>query len=261
MLTDMWVSVTDEKQIIPDFSNINIIIPSGLFSGVERFKEYKSVYISLPHVIRNRNRDKLTALIKDAEFGDNIKGYIVNNIEGLMLLKEYKTRKEIVIGAGLYIWNKETLKVFSKEAGSFIYPYELSRYEIKDIKDSRGILMVYGRTPLMVTANCIRKTMNSCRAGKGERYGLLKDRKGMNLPVLFDCEYCYNIIYNAHVTSLHEFVGQGIDKEDRILISFTDESPETVKTIFYFYRNIIEGKDMTFPGKEFTKAYFNHGVE
>ena len=61
-------------------------------------------------------------------------------------------------------------------------------------------MSVYGYLPMMISAQCIRKTTLGC-SGKPEIMWL-KDRKEMRFPVVNQCRFCYNTIYNSAPLSL-----------------------------------------------------------
>ncbi|MCR4961128.1 MAG: hypothetical protein K6A74_06715 [Lachnospiraceae bacterium] len=264
MKYNLWISYTMPQQYSNDIgTDVNIIIPYDAFDDFSVIIDMdKKFYVNLPMVVRDKDKDGLRAFIESASKDERVKGVVINNTESLMLLQELVFAKEIITGAGLYAWNEESQKVYSKLSSNYVYPYELSRHEMTDNKESRpGILTVYGRFPLMVSANCIRNTAAECKGGAGETFGYLKDRKNMLLPVLFQCKNCYNIVYNPIPTSLHEFVGSDIDFTKDLLISFTDESDTAAGRVIDFYRELLNGNMGQFPIKEFTKAYFTHGVE
>lgn len=213
-------------------------------------------YVSLPLVVRNKDIDKLTEFIEKISGDSNVKGVIANNTESLMLLEKLNYEGSIISGPGVYVWNNAAVDVVTKNLSGFVYPYELSKYELKEINTDKGILTIYGKAPLMISANCIRNTNDRCCKGSGDDFGTLVDRKNMALPVHFQCENCYNVIYNAIPISLHEFMEKDVTFADSFLLSFTNESKEEVKAILDYYR----GKTKNFPVKDFTKAYFKHGV-
>lgn len=214
-------------------------------------------YVSLPEVIRNRDHKSVSDFISSLCNNDNVLGIFVHNLEGMGLVKKSGFSKKVIAGPGVYAWNTLSANLLSEYADYFVYPYELTRHELKEIESDRGILTVYGRTPLMVTANCIRNTKGRCKRGRGEDFEYIEDRKNSRLPVMFQCRNCYNIIYNPVVTSLHEFAGRDIDFTDNLLLKFTDETQDLVIDILNFYY----GRTKSFPVENYTKAYFVHGVE
>lgn len=214
-------------------------------------------FISLPLVVRNKDVQKITRFVHDSKGNPSVKGFIANNTETLMLLKKAGYAGDIISGPGVYVWNSLSAETVAGDLAGFVYPYELSKYELAEIPSEKGILNVYGKTPLMISANCIRNTDDKCAHGTGSSFGTLIDRKNMKLPVFFQCENCYNVIYNAIPNSLHEFIGKETSFSNNLMISFSDEDMGLVNDILAYFA----GKTKIFPLKEFTKAYFKHGVE
>ena len=254
---NLWVRLTSCDK--SDFSNkdINYIIPFWCYCG---FDLSDSFYLSLPDVLRPPF-DSVEDIVRAAGSDERVKGLLCLNVDELMLVKKSGFSKDIIAGPGIYAFNNESIDLLNDYSDRFIYPYELNIYELKDLKRTSGILNVYGRTPLMITANCIRKSVNTCTKGNGELFGRLIDRKRTDFPVLFQCDSCCNIIYNSLPTSLHEYLGTKIDLTEDIMLSFSDEDSLLRERIIDFYHKKISGTKAYCPVKEFTKAYFNHGVD
>ena len=253
----LWVRLTTCDKSDFSYKDINFIIPFWQYSG---FDLTDSFYISLPEVLRPPF-DYVLRLVKSAGSDERVKGIMCTNTDELMLLRKCGFDKCVISGPGIYAFNNESIGFIEEYSDRFIYPYELNVHELKDLKRSYGILNVYGRTPLMITANCIRKSANTCNKGQGDLFGKLTDRKKTDFPVLFQCDSCYNIIYNSLPTSLHEYLGSKIDFTEDLMLSFSDEDSLLRGKIMDFYQNRINGKDDPCPFKGFTKAYFNHGVD
>lgn len=113
-------------------------------------------------------------------------------------------------------------------------------------------LVVYGRIPMMVSAQCIRRTIKGC-----DRHMCLmklEDRTGAFLPVKNNCTFCYNTILNARPLVLYdlekELAGLGVQS---LRYEFTTENAREVK-------EIMAGKRI-FHENEFTRGHFRRGVE
>ncbi len=258
MKYDLWISITLSSQITDKVVDAgNIILPFyKLWECTDKLPDYKEYFVSLPTIVRNKDRDRIRDFLIYAEENARIQGVYVHNTETLGIIKSISFTKKVILGPGMYIWNNDSAKALLSDADKFVYPYELSKYELKEIDTSDGIITVYGRTPFMVTANCIRNTKQNCLKGKGPDFDFLKDRKGINLPIFFECESCYNVIYNSVATSLHEYADD-IKFTKSFLLYFTNEEEETVDAIIDFYF----GKTKIFPIANTTKAFFVHGVE
>lgn len=252
---DSIISVNSIEQLKESLSFADkayIAVDFGLYYGnkdyILELNKSIDLLINLPYVIRNDNLELLNETIKENSFN-----FIVNNLEELNYLREKETDRLIILGPGVYQWNNHSIDLLSSFYDGFIYPYELNRFEIKDL-EGNGYMLVYGKTPLMQSANCIQKTISMCQKNKGNKFIYIKDRKNYNLPVLRNCYNCSNTIYNAVPTSLHDEVMEG--KIKKKFISFTDENVDETKNVLSIY---FKNSNMV-PDK-FTKGYWKRGVE
>ena len=108
----------------------------------------------------------------------------------------------LVADAMLYVMNGKA-KQFFREFGveEFTAPYELNAKELSVLGLEDMALPVYGRLPLMVSAQCVKKnTKEECDKMMEPLY--LTDRKQKKLPVLNFCCFCYNVVYGYECLSL-----------------------------------------------------------
>ncbi len=213
----------------------------------------KGYYIDMPYVLRNSDLKSIEKIIRDKR----VKGIIVNNLETLALSLRLDFSGIIIIGPSLYCWNKEALSFYGSIGDRVISSYELSSHEINDLGSDELCLAVYGRIPLMQTANCIMKTMNTCLKGKGPEFLHITDRKGYTFPVHRNCKNCYNTIYNSLPLSLHEEVRNCKIDISNLFLSFTTESGFDAREILDAFLD----KKNDYQVKEYTKSYYKRGVE
>lgn len=267
---DCLVSTLEQLQAVAEWGRCRrIYVESDLFlreaetvlQAVE--KAGADCYLALPCVLRERDEAFLSRLSDGiAGAGTRISGILLRNLEELAWVKK---RPEIFDGcrlvadAGLYCFNSEAVGFLAQFAGEITLPYELNGREAMYLaraaatRDVPAALIVYSRIPMMVTANCLRKTAGLCGdTDKAKRQFFLKDRQGAIFPVVINCDHCYNVLYNSVPYSLH-----GAKKErDRIgAASFRyDFATETGAQC----RQILEG---TFPFAAYTAGHCKRGVE
>ena len=146
----------------------------------------------------------------------------------------------------------------------FTAPLELNSRELEE-KGIRGEeLMVYGNIPMMVTAQCLKKTLEGC-TGRPELLWM-RDRKGKEFPVKNHCRFCYNTIYNSSPLSLLadrsliERLGPSV-----LRLSFTTEQPERIREVLKaFSEEFISGTEKGGAPElsgEFTRGHFKRGAE
>lgn len=98
---------------------------------------------------------------------------------------------------------------------------------------------VYGRTPFMVSANCIKLSSGQCDKNR-KRYTELTDRMGNIFPVYTNCDHCYNIIYNCLPTSYHESLWMLLQDGIRSFrIEFTTEDGDAAGEVLKTFQDIL----------------------
>ena len=235
-------------------------------SGKEKGKKWIQL---LPYVFRSDT--KLT-------IDSRSDGVMVRNTDELMYVLSEGYRGEVVSDSCLYTMNSEAVKtLLSMGVTRTVYPLEL---EFKELRE-RGFaelseLVLYGRSPLMISANCVYKDSTKKCAGKKQFYVNLTDRKRTDFPVLCDCRYCCNVIYNSVPTSLHKAMERVRELSPAsVRLDFTTEDFESAEKIVKYYVNLIEAFDegersgafgaagIEIPGEleSFTYGHFRNGVE
>lgn len=222
-------------------------------------------FLALPYVLRARDENYMCTLKKQTANDTAIKGFLIRNLEEVSYVSTFGAGYEFVPDAGLYTFNNETLRFWMHYCSEYTLPYELNRKEAGRLTvfaneiGMRTSMIVYGRIPMMITANCIRKTTECCVMESGsdrkEKKGtdILRDRYGTDFPVEINCDHCYNIIYNSVPYSLHLQsdevlkIGADIRRYD-----FTTESAGEC-------RQILTGR--TFPYEAYTTGHIKRGVE
>ena len=169
---------------------------------------------------------------------------------------------ELRFDFNIYGMNREARKVLHRLGGGRLtLPVELNARELRALPCRDSELIVYGRLPMMVSAQCLKKNTAGC--DRRPEYLTLEDRRGMRMPVRTHCAFCYNTILNAQPLSL-----AGMQKEVRKLsplavrILLTDEDAAAADSIVRgcadaFLRD-VPGKD---PEENFTRGHFRRGVE
>jgi len=191
---------------------------------------------------------------------------LVRNMEELGYLTEKGYRGNIIADFHLYTFNRdarETLGHLGISADTV--PMELNLHEINDRGTKGSILVIYGRTPLMVSAQCVNKTESGkCVNKKNGFFTELRDRKNTVFPVRADCDYCTNIIYNSVPLCLFKdldvIMGMGFKA---LRVDITTESPEEAADIIenavsFIENGFTEGDLMV---RDYTRGHFRKGVD
>lgn len=223
------------------------------------------VIFTLPHVIREKNRECL----KQGSGQASASGFLLRNLEELFWFLEdtKRTNQEgagtwLVLDHSLPIWNQEAERVYrALGAAEATASLELTAKELRQIGCQGNTLLVYGRVPLMVTAQCMAETTTLCRKSSG--FLRLQGNKGKELLAYHDCQNCCNLIYDSTPISLlaeKERIGKLSPK--RLRLDFTVEKKAEAEKILKAFLEVFRYKK---EGKAFrwatTKGHFYKGVE
>ena len=233
--------------------NIEEVIKKGKCRDIE-------LYLSMPRIIRKRD-EKYLQFIKEIIY--LFDGILIKNLETISFLDKEGYQGSIITDTMVYNWNRSALKFLNDFRQEFAYPLELSLREIKALEDRTGEYIVYGRTPMMVSANCIRNTTDGCQKNANAFSQSLRDRYRKVLPVYTNCVHCYNEIYNAVGMSLHKEIPQIIKNDfSKIRLDFTDEDVNQMIQIIKYYVRLLEDMSYNevFPIKEYTTGHFKEGA-
>lgn len=236
---------------------------------VESEPQTDNLYIEMPSVIRNENADDIKERMDIVCKYGNFKGFYVNQYDSLALVNEYMQENglkqdafEIRGNVHFYKFNNFAL---NDGLNSYTVPVELKTEEIKHLNLSNAELFIYGKYPLMNTANCILNTNSECRKYKpfdGNSY--IKDRYNKDIYIQTHCnqKICYNTLYNCVPTSLHNCFDKIRDLMVlRYQIRFTDESEERIKEVIDVFDALINGGRVDKVSYEYTNGHYFRGVE
>ena len=222
-------------------------------------KEIQSV-IALPKILRLRDGQYLEKLRKLLlENLAYINGFQAANMEHIALLKQWNfTGKEIYGDHSLYLWNRTSRDFWKAFLDGYCLPLELNAAEQRDILDPAfpAEKVIYGRIPMMVTANCVQKTTDRCQPQENPKALDLIDRYHKRFPVQRNCTHCFNVIYNSVPLSLHKELCKWSGLVTRRLDFTTENETETLEVLEYF-----AGTRKELPYGEYTTGHEKRGVE
>lgn len=252
------------KRIYLEYSLLNDEIVKELQSKKEQDSDKTSeLYISTPYIVRERN---IFYLEKIAGFLENeiFEGVLIRNLESFQFFRRFQHRKRLVLDTNLYLWNRETLHVWEDRVDEYYLPVENNFREwmelLSKLPESKmtASALVYGRLPMMVTANCLNKTQNQCTGKSGMM--MLKDRYKKEFPVYADCASCYNVIYNSVPLSLHKLFERRQFPMENFRIDLTIESAREARQVIQYFQGILNKYQEPFY-KEYTTGHLKRGVE
>lgn len=269
LLRNLSMGSTGSADSADGINSINSMNNINFMDSMDRLRKIKeqgcALRLALPYILRDGDLDFLE---KIWQFYQNEKslfdGFLVRSYDGLGFLRSKADAQTSVAGdAGLYVWNSRAVDALQLDR--FCLPYELKaaeQHRILEKASAAAEKVVYGRIPLMVTANCIQRTMDRCTKSSFEKSPqkepiFLKDRYQKLFPVQKNCMHCYNIIYN----SLPLFLHKGLNKWSVLVdfrINFTVESYEETQRILRYF---LDGATQTPPVTEYTTGHEKRGVE
>lgn len=227
----------------------------------------KECYLTLPHIFRTHAIGFFRTYRSCLELA-GFDGLLIRAFEEIQWMREEQISFSASFDASVYAWNHGAVHTLKEEQAAFITaPWELNSRELEPVFEAcrrEGLpaeLIVYGRAPMMVSAQCITKTVKGC--SKCPSLLWMKDRTGARLPVQNHCAFCYNTILNPLPVSLHGCV----DSVKRLApeglrLCFTIETGEETKAVLNaFAAEFIRGENAEPPFTEFTRGHFRRGVE
>ena len=222
-------------------------------SGVE-------LYLVFPHIFRENAQEWFGRQFEN--FNQlPIDGVVIRNFEAFFFLKERGFDKKIILDHNLYIFNQYGKEFWKQQkVEDFTAPLELNSRELRELDIRDGELLVYGRIPVMVSAQCIERTTSGCSKKLGVR--VLQDRRDEKFFARNYCDLCYNVIYTENPINLRQEwdrVNELYPKMRRIQFTLEDkEQTETVLNTFFLTdeKTVARGKEDT----DFTTGHFNRGI-
>ena len=186
----------------------------------------KKCIIQMPYVFRNvQSRDYLRRekelLLAGAD------GWLVRSIDEAAFLSERGWPGLRIFDAGMYGWNHRARQLMRQMGADVLTaPFELTLRELTDTFADDTCpkeLVIYGRQPAMVSAQCIQKTEEGCAKGRKEYcFRPMRDRTGAVFLAQNRCRTCTNVIYNSVPLWLLDQDISILDP-DRVCFRFTDE--------------------------------------
>lgn len=226
----------------------------------------RDTYLYLEQAMRNVYVDNIANTpLEQLLSMKQIKGFLIKNYEGVSLYKKYvQPNSELYarLDYNMYTFNQEA-KVFWGLLGitKSTAAVELNSAEWKKNGCSNQEIIVYGRTAVMTSAQCVCKNTIECRREQRTLY--LKDRFEKVYSCWNRCKYCYNQIYEKVPVSLHEYAKEIIHmKAQSFRVEFLEETEQEAEQILLFLINTFKEKIQSeCPIKEYSTGHFRKGVK
>ena len=268
--SDQWKAVLESQAVAGVYVSLSMIGLKNLkANGKKAAKEAamagKEFYLAMPYVLREGRLDGYEDIFRD--LGEDIDGFLVRNLEEVGYFKELGLGEKLVCDYSVYNFN-DLAKEFLEDLGvkRTTLPLELNGREIREKNTRNSEMILYGYYPMMVSAQCLKKTCGSCDHRSGKVW--LKDRYGQHFLTKCFCDFCYNVIYNSIPTGLVKEAGEILEMGIPVFrLNFTEEGYEQTREMLelfalaYGFTKPTEKKKIPEKLPEFTKGHFRRGVE
>ena len=221
----------------------------------------KKAFLAVPPVFQKRTREFMMSL-KDTIISAVPDGLLVRTLDSLAFCGEQFPGLPLTADYSLYTYNRLAEEKISKLGTSGrVLPVELNFRELGQVCTGRDELIVYGRLPVMYSANCIRKTTSGCSRQPETLW--LKDRKNKRFPVKNHCSVCFNTVYNSsplHLLDCQDEVRELSPASVRLM--FTTEDADTAKALVAAYHDVYKMyKKADYKLEDFTRGHYRRGIE
>lgn len=278
-----WNDVLETLNV--DANRVYLPLEAFISSGPrELFNSWRKrgieVFAQLPAITRGGFDKMMGARLKDiAE--TSLDGVLLGNLGSLEFLGDAGDLK-IMGDYSLNVFNSHSQReLLALGIKGLTLSLELNLGQVEGLERLPGVereAVVYGRLPLMNSEYCPvgsvaggfdagRQCSEACKRGEYK----LKDRKGMEFPVLCNRMDCRSTILNSNVLFVPESVGRlkkaGVD---RIRLNLFDEGPAEIEQLTRLHRDLWENGDRpagkykgladAIRDRGFTKGHYYRGV-
>jgi len=252
----------------PDIARVYLPLSKDVLKLPEQNTE---IFLTLPQICRNEAEKELAVLLPNFE-ESNIDGYLVSTYGQLMMLKSMQTTKQIMLNYTFNIVNNHAIAAFNNQDLAVTLSQELNINEISDMTDRDFELVAYGRQILMSTHNCPiglydtkGKAGKFCSSRHLSKDYTLRDKIGVNFPILTDCNHCTAHILNSKILdTAPKFAAIKSTGASSFRLIFTTEDAAAVSKIIDRYINVLNDRPYLQGQVQTTDVTYGHyfrGVE
>ncbi|MGN0479986.1 MAG: U32 family peptidase, partial [Lachnospiraceae bacterium] len=176
------------------YVDYNCFYESEIKAVTEKLSDRFEIFVALPRVLRQNKKkefEELLSLVKKC----NISGFLARNLEECAFLHHNREYNDypVIADYSVYVWNNRARHRVMDVANEFTAPLELTNSELDMIYSDNMEVVKYGYFPVMVSAQCVKKTCTKCD-GKNSRV-TISDRKNAVYGVESNCKFCHSVMY------------------------------------------------------------------
>jgi U32 family peptidase len=245
------------------------------------------------YLVRSLSEFSVVQEILEIQDQDHVKANDASDMQDVRTEAHIQDKSEnafIKTDYNMYAMNAEAKKMF-RELGANVLtaPVELNERELYHLDVSDMEILVFGRIPMMISAQCPKNAIVGCKNRENVQ---IKDRTGKSMPVENVCRLCYNIIYNSVPLSMAGISGKIAKLSVKsVRLSFTTEDKAQCRNILKAYTDAYgggyeaveqnmgcsgrsapdrradrggngkQGRAVEEPVPEYTRGHFSRGVE
>ncbi len=268
---DPFVSVSvetlEQLDAVLDWGDCHRIYIDSLITSPARWKELadrihavgSQAFLAMPRIFRTHARNYFQRFEREWEQA-GFDGILVRTIEELTYFKSCGYAGILTGDHMLYAYNNAAEAFYKKQGiAQVTIPVELNAAEWKHRGIEGAEVLLYGRLPMMVSAQCLKKTTGKCNHKEEITY--LQDRTRVRMPVKSVCPYCYNVIYNGYAMSLlEEWQNISAMHPGSLRLSFSVETKEETLAVLKGWSRTKAGLPANITGIPLTKGHFRRGV-
>ena len=223
-----------------------------------------NVYLNLPPVLRAHMKSRLEKRL-DLYAASDVDGFLVHTWDQAAWLRKRMPQMRLQADASLYTYNQSAAMTLAElGVDGATLPVELNARELAERIQGEPLpseLIVYGYLPVMVSAQCVHRTVEGCNGKPGVLQ--MEDRLHKRFTVRNCCRYCFNVIYNTEPLCLldqgRHWSNWGLEA---LRLQFTLESEkETRQLLDTCLAQLQAGRAVDNPLTSFTRGHFKRGVE
>ena len=253
LLTQDWI-----RQVTVDS---HICEPDGYEKLVDSAHEAnKTCYLYLPKVFRQEDEPWYLSH-RETILAAGFDGILASTPEAWLFAQKYLLPGKVAADHSLYTWNTQAAEEMASWGSLYrTLSVELNRRELEASADRNSELIVYGRIPMMVSAQCICKNTIGCKKQPVEL--TLVDRMKNHFPVKNVCRECYNVIYNSLPLSLADQWSSVRTLPIRgYRLSFTTETRKQTQEVLAVYGELAHTGRTSAKLENTTRGHYKRGAE
>lgn len=223
-------------------------------------------YMYMPHIFRLEARAYFQRFHEELLHA-GFDGFVIRSLEESEYIKRIFAGANLPCPALHFDYNMYAYNSYAKQMNAKLgadlqtLSVELNLKELQELGGEGMEAIVYGRLPMMVSAQCIKKTTKGCDHVPEVLY--LKDRQNEQMPVKNKCTFCYNHIYNAKPLSTLDLSRsmKKLNVESIRLLFTTENEEEVIHQIDAYERAYFKDENIVEDRSVYTRGHYKRGIE